>query len=117
MGLAINVDKNCEQLKIGRDIYLRILNKAVIQTTTDIAALEKALNGEDWDTVQTLSHRLKGDYDNMRITDLSSVARTMNVMVKSGNINQAELSGLFTVLSGFFEELKQFCENTGPECR
>ncbi len=117
MGLVINVDKNCEQLKIGRDIYLRILNKAVVQTTTDIAALGKALNGEDWDTVQKLSHRLKGDYDNMRITDLSSVARTMNVMVKSGNINQAELSGLFTVLSGVFKELKQFCENAGPECR
>ncbi|MFA5262056.1 MAG: Hpt domain-containing protein [Candidatus Omnitrophota bacterium] len=116
MALAINVDKNCEQLKIGRDIYLRILNKAVVQTTGDIVELEKALNGGDWDTVQKVSHRLKGDYDNMRITDMSSVARTMNVMVKSGNINQAELSGLFTILSGTFKELKNFCDNPGAEC-
>lgn len=117
MALAINVDKNCEELKIGRDIYLRILNKAVAQTTSDIVDLEKAMNGGDWDTVQKLSHRLKGDYDNMRITDLSSVARTMNVIVKSGNINQAELTGLFTVLSGVFKELKKFCENSGMGCR
>ena len=113
MALTIDVDKNCEQLKIGRDIYLRILNKAVVQTTGDMVDLEKALNGGDWDTVQKVSHRLKGDYDNMRITDLSTVARTMNVMVKSGQINQAELTGLFNTLSVTFQELKNFCEHSG----
>ena len=113
MALTVDVDKNCEQLKIGRDIYLRILNKAVQQTTSDIVELENALNGGDWEAVQTVSHRLKGDYDNMRITDLSSIARSMNVMVKSGHINQAELAGLFKILSSAFQELKSFCQNSG----
>ncbi len=111
MPLIVDLDKNCAQLKIGKDIYLKILNKAITQSTGDMEELKRAVQETDLDTVQTLSHRLKGDYDNMRITEIAAVARTMNNLVKTGNVDQEELSRLFAELSEIFQELKFFADN------
>ena len=80
---GIDLEQNSKDLKIGKDIYVRILSKAMDQTKQDIQELEAALPVENFDLIQAISHRWKGDYDNMRIVTLSSVAKEMNEIVRS----------------------------------
>jgi HPt (histidine-containing phosphotransfer) domain-containing protein len=82
--MILNPQANADSLKIPKDIYLRILGKAVSQTQADIKDVETALPIGDFDKLQSISHRWKGDYDNMRITTLSMIAREMNQEVKNG---------------------------------
>lgn len=79
----LNPDLNAACLKIPKDIYLRILSKAVAQTQVDIRDLEAALPVNDMDKVQSISHRWKGDYDNMRVSVLSAIAKKLNEEVKT----------------------------------
>ncbi len=82
--MILDPEQNAESLKIPKDIYLRILGKAVAQTQIDIKDLETALPFSDFEKIQSISHRWKGDYDNMRITALAMVARQLNLEVKAG---------------------------------
>jgi len=82
--MILNPQENSDSLKIPKDIYLRILGKAVSQTQTDIKDFETALPVADFDKIQSISHRWKGDYDNMRVTTLAMIAREMNLEVKNG---------------------------------
>ncbi len=86
--MILNADLNAESLKISKDIYLRILGKAVAQTQNDIKDLESALPVSDIEKLQSISHRLKGDYDNMRVTVLSTIARELNLETKAGRDKQ-----------------------------
>ena len=95
--MILNPQQNADSLKIPKDIYLRILGKAVLQTLTDIRDMETALPVADFDKMQSISHRWKGDYDNMRITTLSMIAREMNQEIKQGHDKEkiAEFLGKF----------------------
>lgn len=73
----ISVDLNLEE-----NIYLRIINKAIDQTKKDIDEVEKALSINDTNKIQTISHRWKGDYANLRVVSLASVAKQLNDVVK-----------------------------------
>ncbi|MEW5894542.1 MAG: Hpt domain-containing protein [Candidatus Omnitrophota bacterium] len=78
----INIEGACEQLKISREIYLRILFKAVEQTRQDLDRLQKACEQNDINTIQAIAHRLKGDYANLRIEQLSGIANGLNMLAK-----------------------------------
>lgn len=82
--MLINPEQNAESLKIPKAIYLRILSKAVSQTQVDIKDIETALPFADFDKIQSISHRWKGDYDNMRLPVVAAIARQLNLEVKSG---------------------------------
>jgi len=84
MELAINLEENSASLKIPKEIYLRILEKAATQTRDDINHMEEALPLADFTKLQSISHRLKGDYGNMRLTELSGIAKEMNEIAKAG---------------------------------
>ncbi len=86
-------------MKIPKDIYLRILSKAVAQTQIDIREMETALPFLDLEKIQSISHRWKGDYDNMRITTLAMIARALNQEVKGGRDKEK----IFTFLKQFKE--------------
>lgn len=80
---SFNFDENCAALKISRDIYLRILAKAVEQTEKDLQDIATALPIDNFESVQAIAHRLKGDYGNLRIMTLSSVAKQLNDIAKT----------------------------------
>ncbi|MCB9771745.1 MAG: Hpt domain-containing protein [Candidatus Omnitrophica bacterium] len=101
--MILNPDLNAESLKIPKPIYLRILGKAVSQTTTDIKDLEAALPFADFDKIQSISHRLKGDYDNMRISTLSKLARELNMEVKNGRDKEKMMQYLMLFKEAFFQ--------------
>ncbi len=82
--MILTPDQNAETLKIPKHIYLRILGKAVLQTQTDMKDMHAALPFSNYDIIQSISHRWKGDYDNMRITSLSVIAKELNQEVKAG---------------------------------
>ena len=101
--MILNPDQNAESLKIPREIYLRILGKAVTQTQTDIKDMEAALPFADFDKIQSISHRWKGDYDNMRITPLAILARQLNLEVKTGRDKEKIVEFLTQFTQVFFQ--------------
>lgn len=103
--MDVDFEKNSGSLKISQDIYLRILRKAVEQTHRDLAQFEGALQADDFETLKSISHRLKGDYDNLRITDLSSLARAINDSAKSGG-DKEKIAGWFEEFRKRFRELE-----------
>ncbi len=110
MNMILTVEQNAESLKIPKDIYLRILNRAVEQTQKDITDIEAALPFSDFDKIQSISHRWKGDYDNMRIASLAMVARTLNQEVKT-NRDKEKIVGFLTQFKNMFFELETELKN------
>ncbi len=102
---SIDLDQNSASLSIPKDIYLRILRKAIEQTRKDISDLEAALSADDIATVQSISHRLKGDYANMRILTLSAIAKQINDMSKEKKDKEA----LTALLNDFKSDFQQVC--------
>lgn len=101
--MILDADYNAQSLKIPRDIYLRILSKAIAQTHTDIRDMETALPINDTEKLQAISHRWKGDYDNMRIIVLSSLAKQLNEEVK----NSQDKEKMLTILTQFKQNFSQ----------
>lgn len=104
--LVFDIAQNSASLHISADIYLRILEKAVEQTKNDIADLEKAIPVDDFEKIRAIAHRLKGDYDNMRISALSLLAKEMNEIAKTIK-DKERLSGLVREFSTLFDQLKE----------
>ena len=103
--MILSPQQNADSLKIPKDIYLRILGKAMSQTQVDIKDMETALPIADFDKIQSISHRWKGDYDNMRITTLSMIAREMNQEVKSGR-DKEKIAGFLSKFKDIFFQLE-----------
>jgi HPt (histidine-containing phosphotransfer) domain-containing protein len=104
---TLDLEKNSLSLSISKEIYLRILSKAVRQTEKDIDDLDACLVQEDFKTVQAISHRLKGDFDNMRIVALSSLAAQMNEMAKS-NQDVQKMQKHLHAFKIYFRQLQNF---------
>lgn len=101
--MILTADQNAESLKIPKDIYLRILGKALAQTHVDIKDMEAALPFSDFEKIQSISHRWKGDYDNMRIPALAAIARSLNQEVKTGRDKEKIILYLSQFKTMFFE--------------
>ncbi len=82
--MMIDIDKNSAELKIGREVYVRILRSAFEQTEGDLGAVDAAFAKADLEAIQSVSHRWKGDYANLRLDSLSEKARQLNNAAKSG---------------------------------
>lgn len=103
--MVLDILQNCASLHISEDIYLRILGKAVEQTQRDMVELEAAIPGEDFDKIRAIAHRLKGDYDNMRIPVLSLIAKEINEIAKTSK-DKERLWRLLVEFNALFEQLK-----------
>ncbi len=101
--MLLDPQANAESLKIPKDIYLRILSKAVAQTQIDIKQVEEALPFSDLEKIQSISHRWKGDYDNMRITTLAMIARALNQEVKTSRDKEKIFAFLKQFKDVFFQ--------------
>jgi|GEM_PF-2699373 len=104
--LALNIEQNSQSLNITSAIYLRILKRAVQQTSEDIKQMEAALPINDFEVIKAVSHKLKGDYDNLRLSDLSNIARKMEEVAKNEQDNEKILEFLNEFIV-YFEQLKQ----------
>ena len=103
----IDLAQNSASLKISPQIYLRILGKALEQTEKDLLDIEKALAVPDFTTVQSIAHRLKGDYANMRVTELSQAAKQMNDVAKTTQDKQ-QISSALQQFKSYFAGLQNY---------
>jgi HPt (histidine-containing phosphotransfer) domain-containing protein len=103
--LTFDIVQNSASLHISEDIYLRILGKAIEQTKNDIAELEKAIPVDDFEKIRAIAHRLKGDYDNMRISSLSLIAKEINEIAKTTK-DRDHMMRLVNQFNELFEQLK-----------
>ncbi|MFA5087515.1 MAG: Hpt domain-containing protein [Candidatus Omnitrophota bacterium] len=105
--LVIDVGLNSQSLHISPEIYVRILQKAVQQTSKDLQDLGGALPLNDYEKVKAISHKLKGDYDNLRITEMSSIAKEINKLAAVGQ-DKERSADLINEFSHYFDQLKSF---------
>ena len=78
----VDIQRACDELKIGKEIYLRIARRALDQTGNDIGSLRLAHQSSDIDQIKAIAHKLKGDYGNLRIDSLSCIARKLDALAK-----------------------------------
>ncbi len=104
--LNFNAEQNSASLGITPAIYFRILQKAVAQTTEDLKKMEAALPVNDFTVIKAVTHKLKGDYDNLRITNMSDLAREMDELAKKEQSNDVILE-LLEKFTAYFEQLKK----------
>jgi len=102
---CFDIARACEELKIDKTIYLRIVFRAIDQTLNDLKQLHQANQDGDIASVQAISHRLKGDYANLRINHLSDIARQLNILAKE-NYNAQEAAVLIEQFENVFEKMK-----------
>ena len=103
---VIDIEQNAASLKIPKEIYVRILLKAIEQTQGDVAQCENAVCTGDFDVVQSIAHRLKGDYANMRIETLSGIARQMNEIAKTDK-DKEKLTALLQQFKNIFVQVQE----------
>jgi hypothetical protein len=108
--MEVNFDEISKSLGISREIYLRILNKAINQTSGDFHAMDKAWEIDDINTIQSISHRWKGDFSNLRLTDIALNAKEMNDLAKIGE-NMEGIKLLYGRFKGLFEQLRKIYED------
>ena len=102
---TLDVDAISAELQIGRDVYIRIVTKAIPQTEQDLADLEASLSAGDYIRIAAIAHRLKGTFDNMRITAIAMLARRMNDSAKTSS-GSDDIALLLNQCKGYFEKLK-----------
>lgn len=103
------MDEACRELKISKEIYCRILKKAFEQTSGDLEKLRTAHSSGDVATIQAISHRLKGDYANLRITALSKIAEELNILAK-GDYAADKVFELMNTFVDMFNTIKNISE-------
>lgn len=100
-----SVYKACDELKINKEIYLRIVMKAFEQTAADLLKLHTAHAANDIPAIQAIAHRLKGDYANLRMKALSDAAAELNMLAKT-EYNATRALELIEQFHVVFEEMK-----------
>ena len=105
-----NIQQACGELKIGEDIYLRIVSRAIEQTREDLERLCQAHQQNGIEEIQAIAHRLKGDYANLRINCLSDIANRLNLLSKHGYDHSAA-ENLINELKSVFVGVVSAIEN------
>jgi len=100
----------CDALKISEPIYLKIVRKALDQTSADLVELKKAYDANDLASIQSVSHRLKGDYANLRMELLSQIARHLNDLCRT-EYRPEQAGVLILELEAAFEQFKTYILN------
>lgn len=105
INLAQAIKENSEILHIPEDTYKKILLTSLDQTESDVKNMEEALREKDYPEIQSLAHRVKGVYANLRLTDISEAAAQMERAAKEEG-SWATIEEAFRCLSNNFQGLK-----------
>ncbi len=103
--MQIDFDLKSKELSITKEIYLRILKKAIAQASEDVETLQTAIHDNNAEQAQTISHRFKGDFANLRIDEISGPAKMINDIAKTGCINDV-VKESFQKIQDTIEQLK-----------
>jgi len=106
---GFDVQCACDALKISEAIYLKIVARAIEQTSLDLVALKQAYESSDLQSLQAISHRLKGDYANLRADLLSQIARHLNDLSR-GDYRPEQAGVLIHEFEEAFQQFKVFIE-------
>ena len=105
--INIDLESICTDLCITKEIYIRIITKAFDQTDDDIQSISNALANNDFETISAATHRLKGDYNNMRLSELALIAKKIEEISKN-NKNIEEIGLLLEEFKVLYNKIKNF---------
>ena len=75
--------ENSKEMMIPAATYEKIVETSLKASQQDILDLEKALDGGDFDTIDFLMHRIKGTFGNLRLYEVSNLAKEIDDMAKN----------------------------------
>jgi HPt (histidine-containing phosphotransfer) domain-containing protein len=103
------IKKASQELSLDEETYVSFLNTLFTEGSEDIQKFSEAVESEDFETIQALSHRLKGEYGNIRLNVLAEPAVEIhNLTLNGGSIEQirtsfAQLHSAYTQLRDAFK--------------
>ena len=80
--LFLDADGISAELKIRREIYLRIVTSFSATLQEKISVLEQALQSRDHECLRRTLHEIKGTSSNLRLRDISAAEQLMHEEVK-----------------------------------
>jgi HPt (histidine-containing phosphotransfer) domain-containing protein len=81
--LEAAIKKFTDEMFLPGDIFMEMLESSIDPTRQDLAVLQSAILDQNWESIQTVSHRLKGVFGNLRLDDLGGAAGRMNHLAKN----------------------------------
>ncbi len=98
-----------KDMSLPPDVYRTILISSIKPAQEDLSHLDQALQDQNWDTIQMISHRLKGTYSNLRLNDLADLAEQMNDLSRSRK-DITEVINLSLKFNNIFVSLRKALE-------
>ena len=95
---------------LGKDVYLTLLSDAMKDIHKDIESLGLAISVGNLQSVQEISHRLKGTTANLRLNAASLLLRELNDFAKE-NIQTQQFPVLFAKIEVEIKGYSQALEN------
>jgi len=75
--------KNSKVMMIPPATYEKIVKTSLKASQQDMLDLEKAVEGNNFDSIDFIMHRFKGTYSNLRLLEVSTLANEINDMSKN----------------------------------
>ncbi len=82
----MNIQELSDNLGLDKEDYLELLELMVSSGGEDLDRLQSALETGDAETAAKAAHSLKGATANLGLTDLSEVAKEVELSAKSGTL-------------------------------
>lgn len=103
------IQRFSEEMHIDADMYKKILQSTVDTTVPDLPKLEQAIDAGDFETIQAISHRLKGTFLNLRLENIAAPMVEIDALSKAREGLEAmkphleKFNGLFQILKSALE--------------
>lgn len=99
------IEKFSAEMHIDAETYKKILSSTVTTTEADLPNLEQAIKDGDFETIQSLAHRIKGTLLNMRLEQIAAPMVEIDALSKSKE-GLESMQDYFTQFTSLFEQLK-----------
>lgn len=106
-----NLQTAADELQLPLEVFMEIVNESMEPTKQDMAALDDAVASGNFKDIQTVSHKLKGTFGNLRLDSLVSKSKRINDLSKQEE-GIDEIRQLLPSLSEDFEKFSAIIESS-----
>jgi signal transduction histidine kinase/CheY-like chemotaxis protein/GAF domain-containing protein/HPt (histidine-containing phosphotransfer) domain-containing protein len=110
-----DLPKALKEFENDEDFFFEVLEEFLENLDNQLALIGKAIGEDDAQTIQKESHAIKGGAANLTATRLSYTAHELEIIGKSGNLDQSQ--SLFDNLVAETEALKEMIQSIGDKTK
>ena len=92
-----------EEMELPLDVFMEIVNESLPPTKEDMDALGQTVESGNYDDIQTVSHKLKGTFGNLRLDHMAGPAGRINDLSKEST-GIEEIKEIYPALKEDFDK-------------